>query len=386
MKKLLAAGETRIFDFARVFRNRERGPLHAPEFTMLEWYRAGEPYEAVMADTLARRRRSRRATGKSASRLARADGRSVCAGRALTVAEAFRRHRRHRSPRHARAMSRPRPAGRGSRTGRHPRRRPTTAGPTSSAASWSRRSSRTSASAGRRSSTNTRSIEAALARAKPGDRARRRALRALCLRRRARQRLRRADRPAEQRRRFAAEMDEKARLYGERYPIDEDFLAALAEMPEASGVALGFDRLVMLATGAPRIDQVQWTPVDRRESYDMNDMSDATPPVMATSKPAAELCGPRPSLGSTAGLVIPPEQRTCRDLRAPSPRATPCAHHARHGRADRSADPHDPIARQFVPDPAELDTPAGGTRRPDRRRRPRGRRRAWSTAIPTACS
>ena len=45
-------------------------------------------------------------------------------------------------------------------------------------------------------------------------------------------------------------MDEKQRLYGERYPIDEDFLAALAIMPEASGMALGFDRLVMLATGA----------------------------------------------------------------------------------------------------------------------------------------
>ena len=51
-------------------------------------------------------------------------------------------------------------------------------------------------------------------------------------------------------------MDEKQRVYGERYPIDEDFLAALAQMPPASGVALGFDRLVMLATGAPRIDQV----------------------------------------------------------------------------------------------------------------------------------
>src|SRR5258706_7184460 len=52
-KKLLAAGETRIFDFARVFRNRERGRLHAPEFTMLEWYRAGEDYETVIADSLA---------------------------------------------------------------------------------------------------------------------------------------------------------------------------------------------------------------------------------------------------------------------------------------------------------------------------------------------
>ena len=67
--------------------------------------------------------------------------------------------------------------------------------------------------------------------------------------------------PAEQRRRFTAEMDERARVYGERYPLDEDFLAALAQMPDASGIALGFDRLVMLATGAARIDDVQWTPV-----------------------------------------------------------------------------------------------------------------------------
>jgi lysyl-tRNA synthetase class 2 len=66
---------------------------------------------------------------------------------------------------------------------------------------------------------------------------------------------------AEQRRRFAQEMDEKARVYGERYPLDEDFLAALARMPAASGIALGFDRLVMLATAAPRIDMVQWAPV-----------------------------------------------------------------------------------------------------------------------------
>src|SRR5207244_1312563 len=56
--------------------------------------------------------------------------------------------------------------------------------------------------------------------------------------------------PAEQRRRFEIEMAEKQRLYGERYPIDEDFLAALARMPTASGGALGLDRLVMLATGA----------------------------------------------------------------------------------------------------------------------------------------
>ena len=66
---------------------------------------------------------------------------------------------------------------------------------------------------------------------------------------------------SEQRRRFEIEMEEKARLYGERYPIDEELLVALPLMPETSGVALGFDRLVMLATGAPRIEDVLWVPV-----------------------------------------------------------------------------------------------------------------------------
>jgi lysyl-tRNA synthetase class 2 len=67
--------------------------------------------------------------------------------------------------------------------------------------------------------------------------------------------------PDEQRRRFVAEMAEKQRIYGEQYPIDEDLLAALPLMPETSGVALGFDRVVMLALGAPRIEDVIWVPV-----------------------------------------------------------------------------------------------------------------------------
>ena len=69
----------------------------------------------------------------------------------------------------------------------------------------------------------------------------------------------------EQRRRFEFEMAEKQRIHGERYPLDEELLAALPLMPEASGVALGFDRLVMLATGARRIDEVMWTPPPRSE-------------------------------------------------------------------------------------------------------------------------
>ena len=59
-------------------------------------------------------------------------------------------------------------------------------------------------------------------------------------------------------------MAEKQRIHGERYPLDEDFLAALAQMPQACGIALGFDRLVMLATGAPHIEQVIWAPVSEQ--------------------------------------------------------------------------------------------------------------------------
>ena len=56
-------------------------------------------------------------------------------------------------------------------------------------------------------------------------------------------------------------MVEKERIHGERYPIDDDFLKALEHIPQACGIALGFDRLVMLATGAQHIEQVIWTPV-----------------------------------------------------------------------------------------------------------------------------
>jgi lysyl-tRNA synthetase class 2 len=69
---------------------------------------------------------------------------------------------------------------------------------------------------------------------------------------------------AEQRRRFIADMDLKEQLYGQRYPIDEEFLAALEHgLPDSAGMALGFDRLVMLLAGADRIDDVLWVPVAR---------------------------------------------------------------------------------------------------------------------------
>ena len=258
LKKLLAAGERRIVDFARVFRNREAGPLHAPEFTMVEWYRAGEPYEAVMADCLAVVGEAAKAAGRPALTWRDRSADPLAPAERITVAEAFARHAgidlaARLGDRDGLAAD---AAARGHRVAADD--------------TWSDIFSRVMVEAveprlglGRPAILYEYPVaEAALARARPGDPgvAERFELYA-CGVELANGFAELTD-AAEQRRRFAADMDEKARIYGERYPIDADFIAALTHMPEASGVALGLDRLVMLATGAPRIDLVQWTPVD----------------------------------------------------------------------------------------------------------------------------
>ena len=190
--------------------------------------RAASPFAAAMADPFAEPER-------------------------LTVAEAFDAPRRHRPPGDARSRrhDRSRRARGEPQRGRHPRRRRTTPGPTSSAACWSSRSSRISASAGRPSSTNTRSREAALARPKPDDpRVAERFELYACGVELANAFGELTD-PAEQRRRFEAEMAEKAarlrRALSDRRGLPG---GAGARCRQASGIALGFDRLVMLATGA----------------------------------------------------------------------------------------------------------------------------------------
>src|SRR5437899_10646336 len=91
-KKLLAAGEAKIFEFARVFRDRERGDLHLPEFTLLEWYRADMTYDAVMADGIAVIARAAQATGIRQFSFRGRVADPFAEPERLTVADAFERY------------------------------------------------------------------------------------------------------------------------------------------------------------------------------------------------------------------------------------------------------------------------------------------------------
>jgi elongation factor P--(R)-beta-lysine ligase len=261
-KKLLAAGETRIVDFARVFRNRERSALHHPEFTMLEWYRADEPYEALMDDCAALLGLAAKVAGTSSFSFRGASMDPFAPPERLTVAEAFQRHAE------IDLMATLDENGRGDARelalqANHIGLR------TAPGDTWSDVFSRIlSDRVERHLGLGTATIlydypisEAALARPKPGDRrvAERFELYG-CGVELANAFAELTD-PMEQRRRFEADMNEKQATYGERYPIDEELLAALPLMPPTSGIALGLDRLVMLAVGATCVSDVIWTPV-----------------------------------------------------------------------------------------------------------------------------
>ncbi|MGZ5960498.1 MAG: EF-P lysine aminoacylase GenX, partial [Rhizomicrobium sp.] len=235
--------------------------LHAPEFTMLEWYRANETYEVVQQDCLAVMRLAAGIAGTK--ELVYRD--RTCDPRAeaerLTVADAFTYHAG------IELLSTLSPEGVGDRNAFAAKAR--RAGFTiTEQDGWSDIFSKVLAAAvepklGKGKPTilfEYPRCEAALARATPHDpRVAERFELYACGVELANGFGELTD-AIEQRARFEAEMAEKQRIYGERYPVDEDFLDALASMPPASGVALGFDRLVMLATGAPRIDDVLWTP------------------------------------------------------------------------------------------------------------------------------
>jgi lysyl-tRNA synthetase class 2 len=259
-KKLLAAGERKIFTFARVFRNRERTALHHPEFTMLEWYRAGESYETLMQDCAALLAETARAAGSTSWRFKDRGCDPCAAPERLTVAAAFQRYAgidllatlANGQPDAALLAQAARAAG------------IRVAGDDTWSDIFSRViSERVEPNLGIGKPAllfEYPSPEAALARPAADRRVAERFELYVCGVELANGFGELTD-PAEQRRRFEAAMAEKERRYGERYPLDEDFLAALGRMPPASGIALGFDRLAMLAAGATRIEQVLWAPV-----------------------------------------------------------------------------------------------------------------------------
>ncbi|WIM13443.1 EF-P lysine aminoacylase EpmA [Enhydrobacter sp.] len=251
MKKLLAGGLPKLFQFARVFRNGEGSALHHPEFTMLEWYRAGAGYETLMEDCAALLALA------GVRELRWEDNRCdpTATPERLTVAEAFDRHA---------GVDLLATVGNGEKL----------AGQAGIAMhaddTWDDVFFRImfdriepKLGMGRPTILCEYPITmAALARAKPGDpRVAERFELYVCGVELANGFGELTD-PAIQRARLQADMDEKEHLYGLRWPIDTDFLAALDHgLPASSGIALGFDRLVMLATGAAHIEDVLWLPV-----------------------------------------------------------------------------------------------------------------------------
>ncbi|MGI4951438.1 MAG: EF-P lysine aminoacylase EpmA [Janthinobacterium lividum] len=247
MKRLLVAGAGPVFQLARVWRNREGSARHRIEFTMLEWYRPGLAFAGLMDETEALLRAVLPDVVTSGGVRTRLD-----TFERLTVAEAFRRHAG------ADVLG--------------------TAGDAAALAASAGVALRTDESwedlffrllldrvepqLGRDHPTfltHWPAAQAALARRDPADP--RVALRFelfMCGMELANAFEELTD-PAEQRARFIEDRARRHALYGPDWVLDEDFLAALAHgMPASSGIALGFDRLAMIAAGADRIDQVQW--------------------------------------------------------------------------------------------------------------------------------
>jgi lysyl-tRNA synthetase class 2 len=263
MKKLLAAGMPRIWQLAHVFRDGERSATHHPEFAMLEWYRVGATYHDLMDECAALVGTCQAATGAQALvwRGHAADARRPW--QRLSVADAFQQHcgidllatapdpltpevdRLAAAARHLGIAPHPGDdwealyfrvflerieplLGLGSPTILYDY-------PLSMAA-LSRRSP-VDPRVAERFEVYVGGLELANAFSELTD-------------------------TAEQRRRFLADQEKKQALYGETYPVDEDFLTALDRgLPACAGIALGLDRLVMLATGAEDIEDVLWAPV-----------------------------------------------------------------------------------------------------------------------------
>lgn len=263
MKKLLVAGVPRLYQLARVFRNGERSDTHHPEFTMLEWYRAGADYTQLMDDTEALVRAAAAAAGVATLRRGALEADPFAPWRRLSVAEAFHDHAGidllATAP-DPLAPDAARLAAEAARIGLS----------VSPSDRWDDLFFKIMLDriephlgVGRPVILHSYPLSmAALARPSPTDPRVAERFEAYACGVELANAFGELTDAAEQRRRFQADMDLKEALYGERLPVDEDFLAALDHgMPESAGIALGFDRLVMLLTNSARIDEVLWAPV-----------------------------------------------------------------------------------------------------------------------------
>jgi lysyl-tRNA synthetase class 2 len=248
MKKLLAGGAGRIFQLARVWRHEPASPTHAAEFTMLEWYAPGATMDDLIAEV-------REFLAVVLPPVFTYGGHEITLGAAgrLTVAEAFARF-----------------------AGADVLATAEDAAALAAAAGATRRGDeswedlffrllleRVEPHIGRRAPcflTHWPAAQAALARRDPADgRVAERFELYIAGIELANAFVELTD-AAEQRARFAADRARRAALGGPAWPLDEDFLAAVARLPPCAGIALGFDRLVMLATGAARLTDVTWLP------------------------------------------------------------------------------------------------------------------------------
>ena len=263
MKKLLVAGIPRIWQLAHVFRDGERSEIHHPEFSMLEWYRTGASYRDLMEECAALVRACQHAAGAQALSWRGHTADAIGEWQRISVAEAFQEHcgldllataPDPLQPDYNRLAA----AANGIGIAPHP-------GDDWETLFFRIFLDRIEPRLGLGMPTILYDYPlsmGALARRRPDDpRLAERFEVYICGLELANAFGELTD-AAEQRARFLADQARKRQLYGRIYPIDEDFLDALEQgLPDCAGIALGFDRLVMLATAAEDIEEVLWAPV-----------------------------------------------------------------------------------------------------------------------------
>lgn len=256
MKKLMVAGLDKIYQICPVFRNAEGSKRHKCEFTMIEWYRSEADYQDIMADCIDMIRFCAKAIDIKHLHYKEGKCDPFAPWERLTVVEAFKQH----ADINLESVLEDKEAFRQavSALGIH----------TSQEDGWDDLFFRVMAEKiepylGMNTPTFLCDYPISMASlSKPKDEDPRFAERFelyVCGVELANAFSELTD-AKEQVRRYHIEMDEKERLYGERYPLDDDFIAALEHgMPKSGGIALGIDRLIMLFCGAEDIQEVSWS-------------------------------------------------------------------------------------------------------------------------------